>query len=147
MGKPKTTKKPRVGFDNKFSPGSKKLKKTQLKKAERREGKSSDEDEEGERIDYSKLGTVPLRSNKEMKREKKKLDSQQLGTVPLRSNKEMKREKKKLKKGTYSESADIARFITAVSSRNYAQANKYLKAVVEQKIQERIQASLNQPLF
>lgn len=39
MGKPKTTKKPRVGYENKFSPTKKKLKKKLVKKAERRAGK------------------------------------------------------------------------------------------------------------
>jgi hypothetical protein len=39
MGKPKTSKKPRIGIDNKKSPGSKKTVKKQVKKAERKEGK------------------------------------------------------------------------------------------------------------
>ena len=50
--------------------------------------------------------------------------------------------RKKLK-----ESADITNFITAVSSKKYAEANKYLKAIITDKIQTRIKNSLNEPLF
>jgi len=45
------------------------------------------------------------------------------------------------------ESKNISNFITAISTKNYAQANKYLKDVIEAKLQARISASLNEPLF
>jgi len=99
MGKPKTTKKPRMGFDNPKSPGSRKLKKTALKKAERREGKA--------------------------------------------------KSKKKLTESftNISERSGISKFITSISTKNYAQAHKYLHGVIEKKIQTRIANSLNKPLF
>jgi len=46
-----------------------------------------------------------------------------------------------------SESSGIAKFINAISSKNYAQANKYLKGIMDSKIENRISASLNEPLF
>jgi len=45
------------------------------------------------------------------------------------------------------EADTIGQFIVAVSSKNYALANKYLKAVLESKIQSRIAQALNEPLF
>ena len=45
------------------------------------------------------------------------------------------------------EAAEVAKFIAAISSENYAQANKYLKGIIEDKLQARISASLNEPLF
>lgn len=58
----------------------------------------------------------------------------------LRRN--IKKEEKTIK-----ESFNIAKFITAVSSKNYASANKYLRSAVEQKLQQRIAQAVNQPLF
>ena len=45
------------------------------------------------------------------------------------------------------EATEVAKFIAAISSENYAQANKYLKGIIEDKLQARISASLNEPLF
>ena len=53
-----------------------------------------------------------------------------------------KRNKKVLK-----DSVEVSEFITAISVKNYAQANKYLKGIIESKIQNRINLSLNEPLF
>lgn len=55
--------------------------------------------------------------------------------------------KKKTKKKVVKESADIKGFIAAISGKKYALANKYLKAVINSKIQDRISSSLNEPLF
>jgi len=41
----------------------------------------------------------------------------------------------------------ISRFIAAISSKNYAEANKYLKGAVEDKITSRINNATEQPLF
>ena len=46
-----------------------------------------------------------------------------------------------------SEKQVISQFITAISDKKYAQAHKYLKQVIEDKIKTRIASSLNQPLF
>lgn len=46
-----------------------------------------------------------------------------------------------------SESSGIVKFINAISSKNYAQANKYLKGIIESKLEKRITQSLNEPLF
>lgn len=55
--------------------------------------------------------------------------------------------KKKPNKKVVKESADIKGFIAAISGKKYALANKYLKAVINSKIQNRISSSLNEPLF
>jgi hypothetical protein len=55
--------------------------------------------------------------------------------------------KKVLKEEQHTESESIVKFINAISSKNYAQANKYLKGIVDSKIENRISASLNEPLF
>jgi len=54
---------------------------------------------------------------------------------------------KKKKKAPITESEGVVAFINAISSKNYAQANKYLHSVIEDKLQQRISASLNEPLF
>lgn len=54
---------------------------------------------------------------------------------------------RKTRKEIIKESDNIVKFITSVSSKNYALAHKYLKQVIEDKIQSRIKASLNKPLF
>ena len=56
--------------------------------------------------------------------------------------KSAKRKKKVLK-----DSVEVSKFITAISAKNYAQANKYLKGIIEAKIQNRINSALNEPLF
>ena len=55
--------------------------------------------------------------------------------------------KKKKKKSTLKESNDIKNFITSISTKKYALAHKYLKQIVEDKIQRKITSSLHQPLF
>lgn len=45
------------------------------------------------------------------------------------------------------ESKDIKNFISAISGKKYALANKYLKSVINSKLQQRIKSSLNEPLF
>lgn len=61
--------------------------------------------------------------------------------------KSKKKAKAKSKTKALKESLDIANFIYAVSSKNYAQANKYLVRVVESKLCERIDQAINSPLF
>jgi hypothetical protein len=41
----------------------------------------------------------------------------------------------------------ITALINAISVKNYAEANKYLKSVIEDKIKSRINTSTNKPLF
>ena len=41
----------------------------------------------------------------------------------------------------------ITALINAISVKNYAEANKYLKSVIEDKIKYRINTSTNKPLF
>ena len=53
----------------------------------------------------------------------------------------------KRKKKVLKDSVEVSEFITAISVKNYAQANKYLKGIIESKIQNRINLSLNEPLF
>ena len=55
--------------------------------------------------------------------------------------------KKMSKRKAIKESEDIVAFISAISDKKYALANKYLKSAVEKKIQQRISSSLNEPLF
>ena len=55
--------------------------------------------------------------------------------------------KAKKKKTPITEAKGIVAFINALSNKNYAQANKYLKGVIEDKLQQRLSASLNEPLF
>ena len=64
--------------------------------------------------------------------------------APSKRNKKApsKRNKKVLK-----DSVEVSEFITAISVKNYAQATKYLKGIIESKIQNRINLSLNEPLF
>jgi SLT domain-containing protein len=48
---------------------------------------------------------------------------------------------------TFNTSSNISKFITSISSKNYADANKYLKAAIETKLSARINKAANQPLF
>ena len=41
----------------------------------------------------------------------------------------------------------ISKFIQELSSKNYAQANKYLRGVIEDKIKTRINTASEKPLF
>jgi hypothetical protein len=41
----------------------------------------------------------------------------------------------------------IGKFITAISSKNYAHAHKYLQSVVNKKIESRINKTTSKPLF
>jgi len=59
-----------------------------------------------------------------------------------KSKKEYKR-----KKETFDESVDISMFLDNLISKNYAEADKYIKRVIDSKIQERIARELNTPLF
>ena len=91
-------------------------------------------------------GAVKTRSwNKHMKPEGKRMaakDVRRDGKKQIKEDGEKEAKKKKL-----NESKVISKFITALSVKNYALANKYLKVVVEDKIKRRIESSLNQPLF
>lgn len=46
-----------------------------------------------------------------------------------------------------SETTNILKFISAVSAKNYAAANKYLKSAIESKLKSRINNQLDTPLF
>lgn len=64
-----------------------------------------------------------------------------------KASKDAKKKPKMSKKKLVKESTDIRGFIAAISGKKYALANKYLKAVINSKIQDRISSSLNEPLF
>jgi len=55
--------------------------------------------------------------------------------------------KKTVAKKVIKESSDIGKFIEALSTEKYAQANKYLVNIIETKISDRISSSLDEPLF
>ncbi len=55
--------------------------------------------------------------------------------------------KKTSTKKLVKESADIVRFITAISAKNYALAHKYLTGIVNEKIKRRINKASSTPLF
>lgn len=59
----------------------------------------------------------------------------------------LSKSKKVPKKEQVSESTKIHKFIDDVMSKNYSSANKYLKSVILDKIQEKIQKEINKPLF
>ena len=82
--------------------------------------------------DYDKDGKVEA-PEKEYKGAKSKAIAKAIG--------------KKKKKAPITESEGVVAFINAISSKNYARANKYLHSVIEDKLQQRISASLNEPLF
>lgn len=65
----------------------------------------------------------------------------------IKSARGMKKTSPKRKKKVLKDSVEVSKFITAISSKNYAQANKYLKGIIEAKIQNRINSALNEPLF
>jgi hypothetical protein len=65
----------------------------------------------------------------------------------IKSARGMKKTSSKRKKKVLKDSVEVSKFITAISSKNYAQANKYLKGIIEAKIQNRINSALNEPLF
>lgn len=117
MAKPKSNKKPRLGMSNSKSPTSKKVAQKQTNRKVRGEGKKSAKDYDGD------------------------------GKVESSSDEYMGSKDKAIKKAKMNEAADIANFITAISSKKYAQANKYLKGIITDKIQSRIKRSLNEPLF
>jgi hypothetical protein len=72
--------------------------------------------------------------------------SEEYKGVKTKAIKKAKSKKAKSKK-VLKDSVEISQFITAVSSKNYAQANKYLKGIIEAKLQNRINSALNEPLF
>lgn len=51
------------------------------------------------------------------------------------------------KKANEETKQQISKFISSVSDKNYAEANKYLQGVVEDKIQNRINNATEKPLF
>lgn len=65
----------------------------------------------------------------------------------IKSAKGRKKTSPKRKTKVLKDSVEVSKFITAISSKNYAQANKYLKGIIEAKIQNRINSALNEPLF
>ena len=64
-------------------------------------------------------------------------------------NKSTKVKSNKAKKKVMKESASIstADFVSAVLSKNYAVAHKYLQGIIESKIEQRITTALEQSLF
>jgi hypothetical protein len=51
------------------------------------------------------------------------------------------------RKKKFDEACEITKFLESLINKNYSEANKYIKAVVDSKIQKRIKEELNTPLF
>jgi len=51
------------------------------------------------------------------------------------------------KKAKITPKGKINKFISSVSNKNYAEANKYLQSVVEDKVLVRINSATDKPLF
>lgn len=51
------------------------------------------------------------------------------------------------RKETFDENTNIAKFIDAIFTKNYADADKYIKQAVESKLQSKIEQELTTPLF
>jgi hypothetical protein len=51
------------------------------------------------------------------------------------------------RKETFDENTDIRKFIDCILTKNYADANKYIKQAVETKLQARIEKEISTPLF
>lgn len=81
------------------------------------------------KIDYSKLGEVPLKRDTPPKNKLQKMDD------------EMKKRK------TVKENNSISKFVDCILTSKFASANKYLKQVVDKKIADKIASELNTPLF
>jgi hypothetical protein len=67
-------------------------------------------------------------------------DEQGLGSVPLKGG-------KRKKPYSFNENTNIAKFIDCILTKNYADADKYIKQAVESKIQAKIEQELSTPLF
>ena len=80
-------------------------------------------------IDYSKLGEVPLRKEAPPKTRIRQMDDD------MRKRKAMK------------ENTNIIKFIDSILTKNYADADKYIKQAVECKLQDKIKQELSTPLF
>ena len=96
--------------------------------------------------DYDKDGTLesPSEEYKGVKSKAiKKATSKKSSKAKGKGNPFAKKEEEEM----VSESSGIVKFINAISSKNYAQANKYLKGIIESKLEKRITQSLNEPLF
>ena len=55
--------------------------------------------------------------------------------------------KKKKKKKKVNESTDFVKFVYNISQKNYAEANKYLKDIIDSKIKGRIESCLDNKIF
>ena len=60
---------------------------------------------------------------------------------------ENEEDKKKKKKKKIKESSDISKLVSLISQKNYAEADKYLKNVVDSKIKDRIESASNINIF
>jgi len=90
--------------------------------------------------DYDKDGKVESSSDEYMGVKDRAIKN----AKGIKAKKKAKSPKPKKK---LNESESIAAFINSISSKNYSQANKYLKGIMDSKIENRISASLNEPLF
>lgn len=61
--------------------------------------------------------------------------------------KQGKQKKVKQKRKKLTESQVVSLLISAVSHKKYAEANKYLKGIINSKIKERIRKAVETPLF
>lgn len=90
--------------------------------------------------DYDKDGKVESSSDEYMGVK----DRASKNATGIKAKKKAKSPKTKKK---LNESESVAAFINSISCKNYSQANKYLKGIMDSKIENRISASLNEPLF
>tara|TARA_R110002167_G_scaffold45083_2_gene135582 strand:- start:10378 stop:10893 length:516 start_codon:yes stop_codon:yes gene_type:complete len=94
-----------------------------------RDMKRKGQGKRSEPIDHSKLGSVPLKRDPKPKNKIQQMDNQ-------------------LKKGkAIKENSNISKFIECILSKNYSEADKYIKQAVESKLQSKIEKELTKPLF
>ena len=93
-------------------------------------------------------GKDPAKRNKKVSEE----DEQEFGEVPLKRDPKPKNKiqqmDNQLKKGkAIKENSNISKFIECILSKNYSEADKYIKQAVESKLQSKIEKELTKPLF
>ena len=143
-----TIKGPEVKERKKFAPATKV---EPSGKNYKRKNKGFDEDEE--------LGEVPLKRDPVKKSKigpsKRKVvfsdyeDDGNPNTVPLKRSEEDKKNQRKPLGGkrVNTENTNIAKFIDSILTKNYAEADKYIKQAVECKLEDKIKQELSTPLF
>lgn len=124
----------------KVSGEAKKVAKEMPKKEIKKFLKTEDEDEQSVSKKMKKGGGKVTLKGPEVK-ERKHMPP------PTRKHKDKKNGYVREKKVDIQESASIIRFIEAIMTENHADAHKYLRDTINQKIQQRISKEIEKPLF